>query len=596
MAEDDYPKNFAGITVSEFCGFGHSQTVIAPFGKFNVFAGKNSAGKSNALAAIRRVLGLCTQQKVDGAAAPRKERHKDAGIPTFSLLLRSIDEHSGKDHPVWQNSRSELLKNWPKVDGYYQVKFAGPKDGAFDSNFLDGIVGPEQELWYQFLLKALQAGGVATDGPRRIIEECKGEIEAWKPLYFGPFRQLGAEIDLSVKPKDLYRFVEAEEFEGRHVATLLHHYKSPPGDLRKTLKPLYAKYLDFIRDVFEAPNAEISTPGEGKGIIVSFDGQEDFEIDQVGSGIYQILMIAAACSFVSKRSVFLEEPETHLHPALLRKLANYLIHKTDNQYFLSTHSAALIDTPGASVFHVAATPEKGTQIKAVRCHGARANTCFDLGFRPSDLVQANCVIWVEGPSDRLYIRHWLKLVDKDLQEGAHYSFMFYGGSLHVHLSGEQIDEGEILEDDLLSLVRMSQRSAFVADSDRDSEDAPDKADRLRIKEALEAGHGWAWLTDGREIENYLSPKILEEAVEAVHPFSEYMPPEDSLFGDAVKIRRRSSEAGESCGKQRDFDKLKVAKYIVSSEELIKGLVDCPLRRKVQGLADFIRSSNGLPAK
>lgn len=28
----------------------------------------------------------------------------------------------------------------------------------------------------------------------------------------------------------------------------------------------------------------------------------------------------------------------------------------------------------------------------------------DLGFKASDLLQSNCVIWVEGPSDRIYIK------------------------------------------------------------------------------------------------------------------------------------------------------------------------------------------------
>jgi hypothetical protein len=40
-----------------------------------------------------------------------------------------------------------------------------------------------------------------------------------------------------------------------------------------------------------------------------------------------------------------------------------------------------------------------------------------------------------GPSDRLYLLHWLKALDPDLTEGLHFPSMLYGGKLLGHLSG-----------------------------------------------------------------------------------------------------------------------------------------------------------------
>jgi hypothetical protein len=56
------------------------------------------------------------------------------------------------------------------------------------------------------------------------------------------------------------------------------------------------------------------------------------------------------------------------------------------------------------------------------------------------------VIWVEGPSDRIYIRHWLKLADAHLTEEVHFSIMFYGGKLLSHLSAGETDGAQFKED------------------------------------------------------------------------------------------------------------------------------------------------------
>lgn len=49
-----------------------------------------------------------------------------------------------------------------------------------------------------------------------------------------------------------------------------------------------------------------------------------------------------------------------------------------------------------------------------------------IGVKASDLLQSNCVIWVEGPSDRIYIKKWIELFDgHNLEEGLDYQFIYY---------------------------------------------------------------------------------------------------------------------------------------------------------------------------
>ncbi|MEZ4770015.1 MAG: hypothetical protein R2844_16480, partial [Caldilineales bacterium] len=74
--------------------------------------------------------------------------------------------------------------------------------------------------------------------------------------------------------------------------------------------------------------------------------------------------------------------------------------------------------------------------------------------RASDILQANCIIWVEGPSDRIYLKHWLRTIAPELDEGIQFSIMFYGGRLLSHLSA---DDAEI--DEFISLRKINQNLA-----------------------------------------------------------------------------------------------------------------------------------------
>lgn len=47
----------------------------------------------------------------------------------------------------------------------------------------------------------------------------------------------------------------------------------------------------------------------------------------------------------------------------------------------------------------------------------------DLDIRVSDLVQTNRIIWVEEPSDRIYVKRWLQLAGMKFEEDCHFQFM-----------------------------------------------------------------------------------------------------------------------------------------------------------------------------
>ncbi len=236
-----------------------------------------------------------------------------------------------------------------------------------------------------------------------------------------------------------------------------------------------------------------------------------------------------------------------------------------------------MDTPGAEVYHVRLS-DGASVVERATTNEHKSAVCEDLGYHPSDLLQANCVIWVEGPSDRIYLNWWLGSIDRDIVEGIHYSIMFYGGRLASHLS-QAPESAEIT--DFISLRRLNRRGVMVIDSDRDTAHAQINATKRRLQAEFDEGPGHAWITDGREIENYLPPLQVLSAIAAIHPKA--TPIAGNGKHDSLLLIKSHN------GKQTVALKVEVARYITEKFDPDLGVLD--LKRRVHALQKFIMQSN-----
>jgi hypothetical protein len=114
-----------------------------------------------------------------------------------------------------------------------------------------------------------------------------------------------------------------------------------------------------------------------------------------GLGMQDLLVLLFFALEPDAQLILVEEPESHLHPEMQRKLLEFISKREDKQFIFSTHSNVFLD--GAYVEKVFFTTYSGSI--TVRDETNRALILSDLGYQVSDNLVSDLIILVEGPTD-----------------------------------------------------------------------------------------------------------------------------------------------------------------------------------------------------
>ncbi len=286
-----------------------------------------------------------------------------------------------------------------------------------------------------------------------------------------------------------------------------------------------------------------------------------------------------------------EEPENNLHPAIQRRLLAFLRRKAVDEgatLFLSTHSSVAIDTfqndEHAQLIHVQREAE-GVCARVVETRSQGRGILDDLDVRASDLLQANCLVWLEGPSDRRYFNRWIEAFSEgQLREGAHYQCVFYGGSVLSHFAADDEATPPAVSrhaERFVNILTLSRHSIIMLDSDRQHEGEPLDATKERVIEQVQTAGGYAWVTLGREVENYVPVAVWAD-------FAGLDTEQCGQFADIPKAWGNNGKLGV-----RSLSKVELASRILDklTKEQLTGHLD--LAERMGEVIAKIREWNGL---
>ncbi|MGH7438194.1 MAG: ATP-dependent nuclease [Polyangiaceae bacterium] len=312
-----------------------------------------------------------------------------------------------------------------------------------------------------------------------------------------------------------------------------------------------------------------------------------YRIEDLGAGVLEILILALALARYGGGLLLYEEPEQHLHPRLQRLVVHHLAKLCrDGQWqaIISTHSNHILDMDdrrGVSIFLVNEAPYGKCRVRRAPIHGILDT----LGVRASSLNEPNAVIWVEGPSDAIYVRYFLATRHPELVEYRDFTFCFLGGAMLKHASPDLAPKsGASAADGLVVLFRVHPGSCLIIDSDREAAGPTlGKAYASRFVDAAES-LGWSsriWVTEGREMENYLPDAVLHAVGKCVSPLPAG---QDATF---CRFSQRVEGAGGSVRSKVEFARAAVKHMEATAGTEWLGQLD--LRDRIDQLAAFIGS-------
>ena len=574
-----------GVALANYRGIGGTPQFIAPFSQFNFFIGPNNAGKSCVLSFISQHLkpfvidhihqsSPITMGQLDthiGATQPTKmgigvsrnalEKAIEYASPSIlsdfnvTPLLKELLDEISDGETIWltrSNDRRQLLL------------FSEPPNLETFINFYNANCW--RNLWHRL---TGQGGG---DMRMHWIPESISRILNCAPITTPNISLIPSIRQVSEKGIDF------NSWDGRGLIDELARHQNPGFQERDKLQK-FERINNFLRSVTEKSDATIEIPHDREHIMVHMD-KKVLPLSSLGTGIHEVVMLAAFCTLMEEQIVCIEEPEIHLHPLLQRRLIQFLEENTNNQYFIATHSARIIDTTGASIFHVTNKDGK-TSVQTALTSATKFEICRDLGYRASDLLQANAIVWVEGPSDRIYLQHWISSIAPELREGIDYAIMFYGGRLLSHLSAS---DTEVCESDIQALIALRQLNrnlAIVIDSDKADSGAEVNSTKQRILSECNEHGGFAWITAGREIENYVDSALMANALRQTYgKFSK-----QTKTGPFDHVMHFKTTDG---GIVKDVDKIRIAQAVRQQSAALDVL---DLREKINALVELIRSAN-----
>ena len=487
-----------GIEIRNFRSIGAEGVVLNPWRKCNILVGQNNSGKSNVIAALTMIANLHGGH--GGPKLSNLDLHQRDSKSKFSYSLRFHVESN--DPKEAQDIASALDAD----EVHFDFSVEAPESISYDSwSGTDVTDFNKANDLFSAVRNQRWNSRIPPDAMRKALNDmAPGAFNRFAPAIpmihtIPEFRQ--------IRPGDSYTF------DGQNLVALLSKYRTPPIG-QDELRQNFERIQDFVRDLLHLPEAALEITEE-YDLLINDRGLR-LPVSSYGTGTHELVIILTAVLHNEGDLYCIEEPEIHMHPRLQREFLNFITSNTGNTYLISTHSHVFINAldwiDDVQIFHLRAQSGStfGSPILEDRESLQALN---DLGVAPSDVLQANCTLWVEGPSDKIYIQRWLNLLAPDLVEGKDFSIMFYGGRLLSHLGFNR----EKIPEELIRILRIAQNSIVVMDSDRSGPGGRLNRTKERVKKESEDSGGYCWVTDGREIENLLP---VEAVVRAVKDHSE----------------------------------------------------------------------------
>lgn len=494
----------------------YNPNYIVGLNKINIFIGINNSGKSRLLRCL-----FSDENNINYIDLFNNDKNK---VSSISMNIRRIIDGANDQ----ARTNKMILKNENQLNKYVDlIHKISEETSAVIPKFIDFLYNINNESFAlperynsNTLIRVIAGYKEAITAINTNLLSFKKNTANLKKIYIPILRGLRP-IQYSnnrfINDDSYLKRTKLDYFQSDNIKYQIYTGLSIYEDVMKYLlgdeneRKIISEFENFLSENIFNQRVNLIPKYKDDVLHIKLGEDKQFEVYNLGDGLQTIISILFPI-FLSKdeaNMVFIEEPESHLHPEWQILLISALKKFPKNQYFITTHSSSFINDPNSSLYIIKKKNDKSSIIHA-NLESNKVALLKDLGYKPSDLFQSNFILWVEGPSDKIYINYWINKMAPSLKEGQHYTIMFYGGNTYEHFLKE---DGEF---DLRFLKTINQNFGIVVDSDRSKKGEVYNYKKKQIQELFEKHSSYCWLTKYREIENYIPLDVFENAVKVVH--------------------------------------------------------------------------------
>ena len=357
-----------------------------------VFIGKNSAGKSNLIDALAL---LFTEFGTDADRSL-------GSVDDYQHLFPNHDTQ-GSQPPEIAATITLTPEEWTRI---LSLEHGGGSTlKASELRLSKRIVNIDGEVWWKTHqiesgdFEVVLSGEVVSRDMSRIPGPIDVGTQEVLNLLGELMRSSFQVIHTTDNPRSWAdRFSERPTIlEPEHVDELWNLSQSK-GSLRQQWTRLVQQYSRI------SPNQQ-SPAGVASSIQVE-EGTRSVPIGMTGEGSQAMLRLIDQLDR-GPQIMAIEEPETHLHPALVKQIGQLLAVKANEgkQLFICTHSPFLVEQSSLENFFTVKKELDKTQVSPIGGIAGLKNLLLDIGMRPSDILFSNAILLVEGLSDEVFFDH-----------------------------------------------------------------------------------------------------------------------------------------------------------------------------------------------
>lgn len=371
---------------------GVSELKIEELGHINIICGKNNSGKTSILEALNASNKYAIGRKVDS---------KDW-----------LEELFAPEADKYSNPNPYTCKKW-------------------FSKYISGIV-EKQTIWYsdeyEKIIEDMELS-IRTDPDlvnhrsnlfnlKKLLDTFFGNpLSKYKTMLIPPKRDLTYEDKITLEV--------TSSPNGNKIANRLFFLKNqiPSSADYKIYQKICSAFEQITGYSFN-----IITDNKNR-IILYFKGKEEEWIkgDACGLGLSDVLVMVTFAIDSDCTFMFIEEPESHLHPEMQKKFLSFIKNIKSKQFLLSTHSNIFLDPYNVDkIFYT-----HFDRNVIISDETSKSEMLYNLGYSVADNLVADLVILTEGPTDIPVLNtilNWMGLTDK-------YNIRLWplGGDIMAHL-------------------------------------------------------------------------------------------------------------------------------------------------------------------